>query len=58
MHFALGNVAEQLFEAGVAGREIPGIQLHPCLENAQLDARLYLFDAQGLRVHGGEEPRS
>ncbi|MNN19183.1 hypothetical protein D3C81_1324160 [compost metagenome] len=46
MDFALGNVAKQLFEAGGAGHEVPGIQLHPRLENAQLDPGLYLFDRQ------------
>ncbi|MNS29697.1 hypothetical protein D3C72_617070 [compost metagenome] len=46
MDFALGNVAKQLFETGAAGHEIPGIQLHPRLEDAQLDPGLYLFDRQ------------
>ncbi|MNK97699.1 hypothetical protein D3C87_1180450 [compost metagenome] len=46
MHLALGNIAEQLFEAVGAGVEIPGVELHPGLEDPQLDPRLYLLDRQ------------
>ncbi|MNI17463.1 hypothetical protein D3C73_708320 [compost metagenome] len=46
VHLALGNIAEQLFEAVGAGVEIPGVELHPGLEDPQLDPRLYLLDRQ------------